>query len=326
MPDPSTHPAPARAAFSDQTTGLFLAAFGAATFASKGIIVKLALAEGLDPVTILTWRMIIAVPFFVAIGWAGYAKSRRRTIEGAPRRLSPRLFASCIGMGVMGYYFASFLDFSALAHISAQFNRLIMMTSPFFVLFIGAILFRRRITLPMIGALAISYCGIAAIFIRDVAAEGDMVLLGVGLGLGSALAYGLYQVLAKPVIDAMGPRLFTSVAMAAAGVAVAIHFLLTHPVSALAVSPYALGLMVAIAILSTVIPAYCISAAIGRIGSERTAVIGNISPLVTIVLAVTLLGEPFTPVHALGTALVLSGILLFTHLTRRPTPPQRVEP
>jgi drug/metabolite transporter (DMT)-like permease len=61
-----------------------------------------------------------------------------------------------------------------------------------------------------------------------------------------------------------------------------------------------------------VVPAYCISGAIGLIGPERTAIIGNISPLVTVGLAIFILGEAFTVYHALGTALVLGGVWLFT--------------
>jgi drug/metabolite transporter (DMT)-like permease len=61
-----------------------------------------------------------------------------------------------------------------------------------------------------------------------------------------------------------------------------------------------------------VLPAYCISGAIGLIGPERTAIIGNVSPLVTVGLAISVLGEPFTLWHAVGTALVLGGVFIFT--------------
>ena len=55
--------------------------------------------------------------------------------------------------------------------------------------------------------------------------------------------------------------------------------------------------MLAIGTVSTVLPAYCISGAIGLIGPERTAIVGNVSPVVTITLAITVLGEAFTPWH-----------------------------
>ena len=83
--------------------------------------------------------------------------------------------------------------------------------------------------------------------------------------------------------------------MSGAGPAVMVHFLLTHPVGALAINGDGLWLMLAIGLVSTVAPAYCISAAIGLIGPERTAMIGNVSPIVTVSLAIGVLGEAFTP-------------------------------
>ena len=191
------------------------------------------------------------------------------------------------------------------------------MTYPFFVLVFGAILFRRAPLGPHDGRRRAGLCRIAVIFTRDLVIEGDLVLLGTMLVLGSAVAYALYQLFAKPLIDHLGARIFTSIAMSAAGVAVFAHFLLTHGIDSLAVSMPTLALLAALAIFATVLPAFLIATAIGMAGAERTAVFGNISPLVTIVLAVWILGETFTLWHGIGTALVICGILLFTSLTRR---------
>jgi drug/metabolite transporter (DMT)-like permease len=95
------------------------------------------------------------------------------------------------------------------------------------------------------------------------------------------------------------------------------HFLLTHPLSMLALDGHGLLLMLGVGLISTVLPAYCISGAIGLVGPERTAMIGNVSPLVTVGLAITVLGEHFTLGHALGTALVLFGVWLFGRKPRR---------
>jgi drug/metabolite transporter (DMT)-like permease len=302
-----------------QVLGLVLALAGAALFATKGIFVKLALAEGIDAVTTLAWRMIVSVPVFVGVGlwsWKRQRRSRAASGDGAP---GASLALKAAAVGLLGYYIASYLDFAALEYISAQLDRLILLTYPFFVVLFGVVFFGRRVTAPMIVALLLSYCGIALIFTHDLAAEGDAVLVGVALVLGSAITYAGYQILAKPLIDALGAELFTSIAMTAAGVMVFIHFLLTHPVSALAVSGYQLMLMVGIGLIATVLPSYAISAAIGMVGSERTAVVGNISPVATVGLAVLVLGEAFTLYHLVGTALVLAGVWLFARRQRAKT-------
>jgi drug/metabolite transporter (DMT)-like permease len=298
------------AAFSTQALGIALALCGAALFATKGIVIKLAMADGIDPLTTLTWRMIVSVPVFVTVGVLGYRRRRREAAAEAPV-LTRATLLQALGVGVLGYYVASFLDFSALTYISAQLDRLILLTYPYFVVLFGALYFRRRVTGLMLVSLLVSYGGILLIFARDFSVEGDNVVLGSARVLGSAVAYAGYQILAKPLIDRLGAQLFTSIAMSAAGPAVVLHFVLTHPLGALAINGTGLWLMLAIGLVSTVAPAYCISAGIGLIGSERTAIIGNISPIVTVSLAVGVLGEAFTPWHAAGTAMVLAGVWLF---------------
>ena len=96
--------------------------------------------------------------------------------------------------------------------------------------------------------------------------------------------------------------------------------------SDLAVNGNAFLLMLAIGTIATVVPAYCISAAIGLVGPERTAVVGNVSPVVTVGLAVGILGEAFTLWHAAGTVLVLLGVWLFSRKARPKAPEADVEP
>ena len=306
--------------------GLFLALLGAGLFATKGIVIKLAMAIGIDAVTTLTWRMIVAVPIFVTVGIIGYRRKSASHPAGAAPIFDRTTLLQTLGVGLLGYYVASLLDFSALTYITAQLDRLILLTYPFFVVLFGAVFFRRKVTGLMLASLLVSYLGIALIFWKDFSIEGDNVLLGSALVFGSAVVYAAYQILAKPLIDKLGPQLFTSVAMSAAGPAVVLHFLLSHPISDLAMDGHGLLLMLAIGTISTVAPAYCISAAIGLVGSERTAIVGNISPIVTVGLAISVLGETFTLWHAAGTALVLLGVWLFGKKAKPKAPEVDVEP
>lgn len=309
------------AAVSAQALGIFLALLGASLFATKGIIIKLALADGIDTLTTLAWRQVVAVPVFVTVGVLGYLRKRRSAPAGAAPILDRRTLFQALGVGMLGYYVASLLDFSGLGYITAQLDRLILLTYPFFVVAFGAMFFKRKITRVMVASLLVSYAGIVIIFARDFSVSGDNVVLGSTLVFGSAFAYAGYQVLAKPLIDKLGAQLFTSIAMSGAGPAVLVHFLATHPLSAMAINGEGAWLMIAIGLVATVAPAYCISAGIGLIGPERTAIIGNVSPIVTVSLAIFVLGEAFTPWHAAGTAMVLLGVWLFS----RKSPPKRAE-
>ena len=101
--------------------GLLLAAAGSIAFSGKAIIVKLAYRYGVDAVTLIMYRMLFALPLFAAMAWwasRGQAPLSRRDAWGV------------VGLGVTGYYLASFLDFAGLAYISASLERLILYLIP----------------------------------------------------------------------------------------------------------------------------------------------------------------------------------------------------
>jgi drug/metabolite transporter (DMT)-like permease len=50
-------------------SGLLLALIGAIAFSGKAIIVKLAYRHGVDAVTLIMYRMVLALPFFILLVW-----------------------------------------------------------------------------------------------------------------------------------------------------------------------------------------------------------------------------------------------------------------
>lgn len=290
--------------------GVILALLGAAAYATTGIFIKLGLSVGIDTLAMLTWRSIIAMPLFMTVGIISYR--RRRAVRPTLRfRLVVATMAKAGGAGLLGCYVSTFLDFSALNYITAQLDRLIILTYPFFVVLFGVVFLKRKLTSWMVCGLIVSYFGLAVILAKDLPLQGATVVYGCLLALVAAMTYAAYQILAKPLIDQLGARLFTSIAMVTAGQAVIAHFTLTHPLSDLAVNGQGFWLMICLAVFSTLLPAYFISAAVSLIGPERTAVFSYVAPVVTAGLAIGVLGEAFTIWHAVGTACVLIGVALF---------------
>jgi drug/metabolite transporter (DMT)-like permease len=70
-------------------------------------------------------------------------------------------------------------------------------------------------------------------------------------------------------------------------------------------------------ICCTVIPSFLMNIAIGRVGAQAVATLGMISPVLTIVAAVYVLGEPFGLIDGLGTLLTIFGIGLFTFFDKK---------
>ena len=293
--------------------GYLLAAIGALLFSTKAIAIKLAYVEAVSAETLLALRMGMALPIYVAIGLLAVTDRRRHGVALPPGRTAGKALL----VGLLGYWFASYTDFLGLQFITAQFERLILFTYPLFVVVLGALFFGQPMRLRTIVAIAVSYVGLVVIFAEKATDLGSDVALGAGLVLAAAIAFALYQLLAKPVIAEMGPRLFTCVAMSGAAAGAFIQFLITRPIADLAVSQRVLGLSLFIAIGATVLPSFFLNAALHRISAQANATIGTLSPVMTIILAVVVLGEQLTLLDAAGTALVIAGVGWFALADRR---------
>jgi drug/metabolite transporter (DMT)-like permease len=311
-PPLSRMPAETRGRFHTEMGYLF-GAVGSLLFSTKAVAIKLAYVETVDAETLLALRMGMALPIYVAIGLLAVRDRQRRGVELPGRRL----VAKAALAGLLGYWFASYTDFLGLVYISAQFERLILFTYPLFVVLFGALFFRQPIQLRTLAAIAVSYVGLALIFTEKMGASSSDAAIGAGLVLAAAIAFAFYQLVAKGIIAQMGPRLFTCVAMSGAAAGAFIQFLLTHPVRALAVSDRVLGLSLFIAIGATVLPSVFVIAALHRISAQANATIGTLSPVMTIILAVLILGEHLTATDIGGTLLVLVGVGWFTLADQR---------
>lgn len=292
--------------------GYGYAMLGAVLFATKGIFIKFAYAEGIDTETLMALRMGISLPFFTGIAlWIWLRRPAQRP--------APRLLAGGALVGVLGYYVSSWLDFTGLAYISAQLDRLILFTYPFFTILFAALLFRQQPKASALAGAAVSYAGLVLVMTggSNNGGHGDVVTGGLFV-LAAAFTFGLYQVLAREFIVRMGSDFYTGLAMSAAATAAFIHFAASgHDLHSLAVSPSGLGISIGLALFGTVLPAFAIAAGLARIGAQGTAIIGTLSPLATTVLAVSLLGEPFGVVDALGTLLVVGGVGIYTLVDSR---------
>ncbi len=284
--------------------GSALIVLGAIGFSAKSVLIKLAYADEaqVDAITLMTLRMLFALPFFLGVAlWGGGSEAANRT---------PRDWGALLVIGLTGYYLASLLDFKGLEYVSAGLERLILFLYPTFVVLLTALLHRRRVDGMQRIALLLSYAGIGLVYGTQATAASADVTLGASLVLGSALAFAIYMTASGHYIPRFGSRRFTACSMSVACLATVAHFLLSRPLDRLAVPPDVMGLAIALALFSTVLPAFLMNAGIRRIGAARAAIVGTVGPVSTLLLAWLVLGEALTPPQAFGAALVLSGVLL----------------
>lgn len=285
--------------------GFALAVTGAVAFSGKAIVVKLAYRYGVDAVTLLMYRMLFSLPFFMSMAW--WAGRHGRGVE-PPRKLERRDYAAVAGLGFCGYYLASFLDFLGLQYISASLERLILYLNPTLVLLLGVVLFGKRMNWRQLAGLGLSYAGVLLALSHELRLEGRNVLWGGFLVFLSAISYALYLACSGEWVKRLGSVRLVGWSSSIACLLCIAQFLLTRPLSAFVVPVPVLQLSLVNALLCTVVPVLLIMLAIGRIGAGLTAQVGMLGPISTIFFAHLLLNERFGLWAVASAGLVLAGV------------------
>ncbi len=299
----TTQALPAQSEARNRMTGVALAASGAALFSLKGVVIKLAFAEGIGVSQLLTLRMAFSLPVYLVIGVFAWMRLKQQP--------SLRTYAAAAGLGIMSYCLSSWLNFEGLRSVSAQLERLILYIYPTMVAAMSWFFLKDKLTSRHVVALLLAYAGVAILFGAEIDRQGPNAWLGGGLIFAGALIYAVYVTASKPVITRMGSTLFTAFGMSAAaivfltqsGVEMAFHS--PPPVTA---NGYWLALV--LAMICTVIPSFMIAEAISRIGPGLMSAVGGVGPVVAAWAAVMILREPFGWPHVASMALTILGVWL----------------
>ncbi len=280
-------------------------------FAIKGVLIKLIYRYGIDTTSLLAMRMVLAVPVFALVGAHRWWRLDRHA------RPDARTLGLAMLVGIIGYYVSSWLDFQGLQTLDAQIERLILFTYPFLVILFGRVLLGHPLRAHALTGAGLSYVGLFVMFAGEPTRLGTAALIGGAFVATAAVTFALYQLFARELILRCGPSLFTAVAMSAAGVTALLAFFLTHRAAALVPPSGAWALIMALAVFATIVPAFLMSAGTARIGAQGTAIVSTISPVVTIGVAIMVLGEPFGWPEAVGTVCVLGGVGFFSVIESR---------
>jgi len=279
--------------------GLSIAIAGAVLFSTKAVVAKLLYRYHIDAVTLIAFRMLFSLPVFAAV-----AVWKMRTAPPLSKRDRWRI----VGLGLVGYYLSSYLDFLGLQHISVGLERLILFLTPTFVLLANVLILKRRVKKAEWAALALAYAGIVLVFVHDLAGGSGSTILGSLLVLGSAIAYALYLLGTGEMVRRIGSLRLVAYAMCVSSAACLAQFFLLRPASMLVQPAEVYWLSLVNGVFCTIFPVFMTMAAVQRIGAATASQAGMIGPVSTLFLGALILGEPVTGVQLAGTGLVLVGI------------------
>ena len=243
------------------------------------------------------------------------------------RRWERWSWKACLRAGGVGWIVAAhWVTFFASIKASSVGLALTMLaTAPLFVGLIEPLVFRRRVAWRELAVAAVVFVGISLVF----QAEKDQIL-GITLGLTSAVLAAIFSTLNGVLVKSHDPVNLSAVELLAASVGMALWLALQGQWNAdlvcLSASDWLwIGLL---AVVATSFAFMVSIQVLQRLTPFESAMAINLEPIYAIVLAYVLFGERFSSGFYLGAALVIGAVFVDTALRARPretgsTPPDR---
>ena len=199
--------------------GSLFAICAAFLFSTKAIFIKqaYALSPLVDGTVLMALRMASALPFFLLI-----CIFSRRTTQG----IETKDWMLLVFAGLLGYYFASWLDFIGLMYISASLERIILFLYPTLTVIASSFLYKQNLSIKSIFAIVLSYGGTVLVMLQD---QSNMphqsnFWLGASLVFASAVAFAGYLLLTPKLIQKFGSWNFTGLALSIACIGTLLHY------------------------------------------------------------------------------------------------------
>jgi len=278
--------------------GVLLCLVSAACFAALGVFGKLAYDADVGILTLLTVRFAMAVVGFGVL---------TVVIPGARVRMERRLVLVALGLGSVGYAAQAGLFFAALEHVDVSLLSLLLYTYPAFVTLAAIALGREHVTRRRMAALTVASAGVALVLVG--AGGGSADTIGVTMGVGAALAYTAYILVADTVVAQAPPLLFSTVIAAGAFGTFLVVSLVTGGLD-LGFEPAGWGWLACMAVVSTICAVLAFFAGLRRVGPSNASILSTFEPPVTVLLAYLVFAEQLGAVQLLGGALVLSAVVV----------------
>src|SRR5689334_16508899 len=279
------------------------------TFPATG---KLAVQD-FPPVFLTAVRALIASSFLVFL----LVRSGAESVRG----LGPGSIRAFVTLGVLGLTLSTQLSYIGYAYTTAANAAILQAATPVLVAlgaraYLGERLHRRQqlgVAVSTLGVLVVVTDGRLWTLRPEDLRAGDFITL---VGLVAWMAYTVYG---KRVVTTHSPVLVTTGAYVAGTCILLAEAVLTAPLfpHPRLGSVRAWTIVLYHAFFGAIAHIWWYRA-VDRVGASRAAVVMNVTPIVGVVMAATLLREPVNVWDVLGTVLVLGGVALTTGPTRNP--------
>lgn len=278
------------------TTGIFLALSSAAGFATLPIFIKMAYETGINTNTILTLRFALSAVLMLAT----------LKIKGLspvlPRRQAGILFL----LGSLGFASTSLTFTESLRYLSASLTSILFHIYPALVAIISFLVGDERPSFITFLALVLCFIGLSLVVGISFT---SIDFTGVILIVLSAFLYAIYAVSGNRIRSRINALIITLYIC----IASALVFGLTGIIQGnldFQISFSGWLTLLGMALFATLVGILGFFTAMSRLGATKTCIISTTEPVITVFLALLLLGEHMNLWQIAGGILIASSIVL----------------
>jgi drug/metabolite transporter (DMT)-like permease len=175
---------------------------------------------------------------------------------------------------------------------------------PAIVTVLSALFFKEPLTRWKIGALLLALVGTAL----TVGPSGNGRVIGILLALAAAVIYSIYILVGSRIMPKTNALSASTTVTTAAGVVYGGIVAVRGPLFPQTLLGW--GAVVSIVLVSTVIGIVTFFAGLERIGPTRASTLSTFEPVVSVTLAILVLGETISPLQVLGGILILVAVIV----------------
>lgn len=265
-------------------------------YATLPIMAKVVYSTGIEPLYLFWLRYLFA---FIMI--AGYFLL---TKQGPVISVSRMVIFQGLLVVLSGVFY-----FISLKYLAAGMCSIIFFTHPVIVSVLALVIFREKVVPRLLLGLLLAVTGI--FMISGTLGNSIINLPAKGLiyCILSCLTYAGYLLAGQKNLASSSPLSMAST-FAFLGIVLVPLFFGRSAGFFTSVSMLQLLLILAMALINTILPMFFLLSGVKKIGASRGSLISSVEPVLTIIIAYLALGEVLAPIQLAGSALVFVSIIL----------------
>jgi drug/metabolite transporter (DMT)-like permease len=215
-----------------------------------------------------------------------------------------------LGLGFGSILFFTVCYFTAITMMPLSTAAILLYTSPVWIMLMSVLFFHEKLDRRKLMALVLAFAG--CVMVSGISG-GGLTPIGLLVGLGSGIGYGLYSILGTIALRRYSPYTVTTYTFIFAAVG---SWIICRPVELFDkfTNTAHIGFLTVFccltALVTAVIPFLAYTCGLQNVEASKAGIIATIEPMVATLIGILVFSEPLTLISGLGILLILTAVVI----------------